>query len=69
MIDPDSIIVQEHNDNNQLNFGDIPEYDYITYDLEDNIVTKIEKVATKIYGAEGVDISEIALDQINKIYP
>lgn len=36
MIDPDSIVVQEHNKNNQLNFGDIPEYDYITYDLEDD---------------------------------
>ena len=35
MIDPDSIIVQKHNENNQLKFNNIPEYDYITYDLED----------------------------------
>ena len=49
---------KEDSENNGINY---------TYDLEDNIVTKIEKVATKIYGAEGVDISEIALDQINRI--
>ena len=35
MIDPDSIIVQQHNSNNQLKFNDIPEYDFYTYDLED----------------------------------
>ena len=35
MIDPDSIIVQQHNSNNILKFNNIPEYDYITYDLED----------------------------------
>jgi protein-tyrosine phosphatase len=35
MIDPDSIIVQKHNENNKLKFNNIPEYDYNTYDLED----------------------------------
>ena len=35
MIDPDSIIVQHHNDHNILKFKDIPEYDFITYDLDD----------------------------------
>lgn len=36
MIDPDSILVQEKNKNNVLKFNDIPEYDFITYDLEDD---------------------------------
>ena len=38
-----------------------------TYDLEDSIKTKIEKVAKKIYGAKGVDYSEEALKTIAKI--
>ncbi len=38
-----------------------------TYDLNDSIKTKIEKVATKIYGAKGVDYSEEALQEIKKI--
>lgn len=37
------------------------------YDLEDSIQTKIEKIATKIYGAKGVDYSEAALQEIKKI--
>lgn len=38
-----------------------------TYDLEDNIKTKIEKIATKIYGAEKVEFSEEALKEIKTI--
>ncbi len=37
------------------------------YNLEDSIKTKIEKIATKIYGAKGVDLSEEALTEIKKI--
>ncbi len=37
------------------------------YELEDSITTKIEKIATKIYGAKGVDFSEEALAEIKKI--
>ncbi len=37
------------------------------YELEDSIQTKIEKIATKIYGAKGVDFSEEALAEIKKI--
>lgn len=37
------------------------------YDLEDSIQTKIEKIATKIYGAKGVDYSEEALQEMKKI--
>jgi len=37
------------------------------YDLKDSIATKIEKVATKIYGAKGVEYSEKALKEIKKI--
>lgn len=36
MIDPDGIMVQQYNENNVLKFGDIPPFDYITYDLEDD---------------------------------
>ncbi len=38
-----------------------------TYDLEDSIKTKIEKVCTKIYGAKGVEYSEEAENTIAKI--
>ena len=38
-----------------------------TYDLEDDIKTKIEKVCTKIYGAKGVEYSEEALKTIETI--
>lgn len=41
-------------------------FNYI-YELEDDIKTKIEKVSTKIYGADGVEYSEKALDEIKKI--
>lgn len=37
------------------------------YELEDSIQTKIEKIATKIYGAKGVEFSEQALAEIKKI--
>ena len=37
------------------------------YELEDDIKTKIEKIATKIYGAEGVQYSEKALKEIERI--
>ena len=37
------------------------------YDLNDSIQTKIEKIATKIYGAKGVDFSKTALAEIKKI--
>ena len=38
-----------------------------TYELEDDIKTKIEKVCTKIYGAKGVEYSEEALKTIATI--
>ena len=38
-----------------------------TYDLEDDIKTKIEKVCTKIYGAKGVEYSDEALQTIETI--
>ena len=34
------------------------------YELEDSIETKIEKVAKEIYGAEGIEVSEAAKEQI-----
>ncbi len=37
------------------------------YETEDSIQTKIEKVATKVYGAKGVEYSEEALAEIEKI--
>ena len=37
------------------------------YDLEDSIQTKIEKIATKIYGAKGVDYSEESIQEMKKI--
>lgn len=43
-----------------------PNFTYM-YELEDSIQTKIEKIATKIYGAKGVDFSESALAEIKKI--
>ena len=42
------------------------DFHYI-YDLEDSIQTKIEKIATKIYGAKGVDYSEEAIQEMKKI--
>ncbi len=43
-----------------------PNFSYM-YELEDSIPTKIEKIATRIYGAKGVDFSESALAEIKKI--
>jgi formate--tetrahydrofolate ligase len=37
------------------------------YDLEDSIQTKIEKIATKIYGAKEVDYSKEAIQEMKKI--
>ena len=37
------------------------------YDLEDTIKEKIEKVATEIYGATGVEYSDEAMETLNKI--
>ena len=37
------------------------------YELEDSIQTKVEKVATKIYGATGVEFSDEALQTIKQI--
>ena len=37
------------------------------YDLKDNIKTKIEKIATEIYGANGVEYSEEAEKEIEQI--
>ncbi|MFZ6052959.1 formate--tetrahydrofolate ligase [Halocola ammonii] len=37
-----------------------------TYDLSDNIVTKMEKVAKKIYGAKGVSLSKKASSQLRR---
>ena len=37
------------------------------YDDNDNIKTKIEKVAKNVYGAKGVEFSEEAIESINKI--
>lgn len=37
------------------------------YDLEDSIQTKIEKIATKIYGAKGIDYSEESIQEMKKI--
>lgn len=38
-----------------------------TYSLEDSLCSKIEKIATKIYGAEGVEFSKKAQEQIKQI--
>ncbi len=37
------------------------------YELEDNIKTKVEKIATKIYGAQQVEFSKQALDEMQRI--
>lgn len=42
------------------------DFHYI-YDLEDSIQTKIEKIATKIYGVKGVDYSKEAIQEMKKI--
>ena len=37
------------------------------YDLNDDIKTKISKIATKIYGASGIEFTDIALQNIEQI--
>lgn len=37
------------------------------YDLRDSIQEKIEKIASKVYGAEGVEYTEESLEQIKRI--
>lgn len=41
-------------------------FNYI-YELQDNIKTKIEKIAKNIYGAIGVDFSDSAIQEIERI--
>jgi hypothetical protein len=36
MIDPDGIILNHNNENTTINFGNVPEYDFITWDLSDD---------------------------------
>ena len=43
------------------------EYVKYTYNLEDTIKEKIEKIATKIYGADGVEYSKDAANDIKKL--
>ncbi len=50
----------------QLTQKEEKDFSYM-YELEDSIQTKIEKIATKIYGAKGVKFSEEALTEIKKI--
>ncbi len=50
----------------QLTQKEEKDFSYM-YELEDSIQTKIEKIATKIYGAKGVEFSEEALTEIKKI--
>ena len=38
-----------------------------TYDLQDDITTKIDKIAKKIYGADGIIVSDEAKEKIEKI--
>ena len=38
-----------------------------TYNLDDKIEDKIKKISTKIYGADGVEYSEEAIKEINKL--
>ena len=38
-----------------------------SYELEDSIEEKLEKVAKKVYGAEGIEISDEAREEIKKI--
>ena len=37
-----------------------------TYDLEDSLETKLEKVATKVYGADGISIAPAAAKQLKR---
>ena len=49
-----------------MSFETNREVNYI-YDLKEDIKTKIKKIATKIYNAEGVEYTEEALKKIEKI--
>ncbi len=49
-----------------MSFETNREVNYI-YDLEEDIKTKIKKIATKIYNAEGVEYTEETLKKIEKI--
>ena len=51
---------------NLVNNKNASEFRYV-YDLQDDIKTKIEKVAKEIYGASGVDFSEQACNEIVRI--
>ena len=51
---------------NLVNNKNVSEFRYV-YDLQDDIKTKIEKVAKEIYGASGVDFSEQACNEIVRI--
>ena len=57
-IDLANQIVELTNKDNQMKF---------VYEDNESIKEKIEKVAKNVYGAEGVDYSEAALEEINKI--
>lgn len=46
---------------------EIPENFKYIYETEDNIKTKIEKVAKEVYGAQGVEFSEEASQEIERI--
>jgi hypothetical protein len=54
MIDPDGIIVSQHNYNNIIKLGNLPEFDFIVWDLEDDkelkkYYTAVEKEVRKSY--------------------
>lgn len=45
---------------------DEPTHFQYTYDLTDSITAKLEKVATKVYGASGIDLSAVAKKQLKQ---
>lgn len=53
--------------NKLINLVEIKEDFKYIYNLEDNIKTKIEKVAKEIYGANSVEFSDIASQEIERI--
>ena len=48
----------EENDSKKMEFA---------YELEDTIEVKLEKVATRVYGAEGIEISDESKEEIERI--
>ena len=50
-----------------VDLAEKPENFKYIYELEDDIKTKIEKVAEEVYGATGVDFSEEASNEIDRI--